>query len=158
MRFARSSILAMIVAMSFIPKPAHAQRRVPRSWESEPSRFSLVGDLLVAQPKGEFATQLDTNGFGINVGALMRLDKEGLLSIRTDLGGMQYGSETLHVPYWPITGRVSLDVETTNNAFWGSIGPQIQVPVGPVQPYMNAAIGFLDFNTSTSVRGSDSNY
>ena len=57
---------------------------------------------------------------------------------------MQYGSETLHVPYLPITGRVSLDVETTNNVFWGSIGPQIQVPVGPVQPYMNAAIGFMD--------------
>ena len=71
---------------------------------------------------------------------------------------MQYGSETLHVPYLPITGRVSLDVETTNNVVWGSIGPQIQVPVGPVQPYMNAAIGFMDFRTSTSVSGSDSDY
>lgn len=158
MRFVRSSVLVILVAMSFIPQPAQAQRRALRSWQSEPSRFSLVGDLLVAQPKGEFATQLDRNGFGINVGALMRLDKEGLLSIRGDLGGMQYGSETLHVPYWPVTGRVSLDVETTNNAFWGSIGPQIQFPVGPVQPYMNAAVAFVDFNTSTSVRGSDSNY
>ena len=158
MRFVRTSILATIVAMSFISKPAHAQRRAPRSWDREPSRFSIVGDLLVAQPKGEFATQLDTNGFGINVGGLFRIDREGLLTIRGDLGGMQYGSETLHVPYLPITGRVSLDVETTNNAFWGSIGPQIQVPVGPVQPYMNAAIGFVDLVTSTAVRGSDSQY
>ena len=158
MRFVRSSILAAVVAVSFIPGPAHGQRRAPRSWQSEPSRFSLVGDLLVAQPKGEFATQIDTNGFGINLGALFRVDRDGFLSIRGDIGGMQYGSETLHVPYWPITGRVSLDVETTNNTFWGSIGPQIQVPVGPVQPYLNAAIGFLDFNTSTSVRGSDSDY
>ena len=47
---------------------------------------------------------------------------------------------------------------TTPNAFWGSIGPQIQVPVGPVQPYMNAAIGFMALVTSTSVRGSDSQY
>ena len=158
MRFVRSSILATVVAMSFIPIAAHAQRRTPRYWESEPSRFTLVGDLLVAQPKGEFATQIDRNGFGANIGGLFRLDREGLFSIRGDIGGMQYGSETLHVPYWPITGRVSLDVETTNNTFWGSIGPQIQVPVGPVQPYMNAAVGFMDFNTSTSVRGSDSNY
>ena len=71
---------------------------------------------------------------------------------------MEYGSETLHAPYLPITGRVSLDIETTNNMFWGSIGPQIQVPVGPVQPYMNAAVGFMSLVTSTAVRGSDSDY
>ena len=40
----------------------------------EPSRFTIVGDVLVAQPKGEFSTQLDTNGFGANVGALFRID------------------------------------------------------------------------------------
>ena len=158
MQIVRSSILATVVAMSLIPHIAQAQRRDPRSWQTQPSRFSLVGDLLVAQPKGEFATQLDTEGFGINVGALFRLDREGILSVRGDLGGMQYGSETLHVPYLPLTGRVSLDVETTNNAFWGSIGPQVTVPVGPIQPYMNAAVGFMDLVTSTSVRGSDSDY
>jgi len=158
MRFVRSSILATLVAMSISPLAAHAQRREPRRWEREPSRFTLVVDGLVAQPKGEFATELDGNGGGLNVGALFRVDKEGLLSIRGDLGGMQYGSETLHVPYLPITGRVSLDVETTNNMFWGSIGPQVQVPVGPIQPYMNAAIGFTELVTTTSVRGSDSDY
>jgi hypothetical protein len=158
MRFVRMSILATVVAVSFIPSLAHAQRRIPRSWERGPSRFSIVGDVLVAQPKGEFATEIDTEGFGINVGGLFRLDKEGFLSVRGDIGGMQYGSETLHAPYLPITGRVALDVETTNSVFWGSIGPQIQVPVGRVEPYMNAAIGFMDFNTSTSVRGSDSDY
>jgi hypothetical protein len=125
---------------------------------SQPSRFTLVGDLLVAQPKGEFATELDTEGFGANVAGLFRLDREGILSVRGDLGGMQYGSETLRAPYWPITGRVALDVETTNSIFWGSIGPQISVPVGPIQPYMNAAIGFMDLVTKTSVRGSDSQY
>jgi opacity protein-like surface antigen len=114
--------------------------------------------LLVAQPKGEFATQIDTEGFGGNVGGLFRLDKDGILSIRGDIGGMQYGSETLHSPYLPITGRVALDVETTNSVVWGSIGPQISVPVGRFQPYMNAAIGFMDFTTQTSVRGSDSQY
>lgn len=158
MQFVRSSILAGLVAVSIIPFSAQAQRRAPRSWETKPSRFSIVGDLLVAQPKGEFSTQLDTNGFGANIGGIFRLDDEGLFSVRGDIGGMQYGSETLHAPYLPITGRVALDVETTNSVFWGSIGPQITVPVGPVQPYMNAAIGFMDFNTSTSVRGSDSDY
>ncbi len=158
MSFASKSILATIVAVSVVTSTADAQRRRPRTWESEPSRFSIVGDLLVAQPKGEFATQLDTEGFGANIAGLFRLDKEGIFSIRADLGGQQYGSETLHAPYLPITGRVSLDVETTNAAFWGSIGPQITVAAGPVQPYVNASIGFMELITSTSVRGSDSNY
>lgn len=158
MRFVRSSILATLVAMSLVSTTADAQRRRPRRWESGPSRFTLVGDLLVAQPKGEFATQLDTQGFGGNVGGLFRLDQEGIFSIRADVGGMMYGSETLRVPYLPITGRVSLDVETTNSVVWGSIGPQITVPVGVVQPYLNAAVGVMDFITSTSVRGSDSRY
>jgi hypothetical protein len=160
MPLAGKSILATLVAISFVTSTAEAQRRRPRTWDLEPSpsRFTLVGDFLVAQPKGEFGTQIDTEGFGVNVGGLFRLDKEGIFSLRGDIGGMQYGSETLHAPYLPITGRVSLDVETTNSVFWGSIGPQITVPVGPVQPYMNAAIGFMDFVTSTSVRGSDSRY
>lgn len=147
-----------LAAVSLVATSADAQRRRPSSWERGPSRFTLVGDLLVAQPKGEFATQLGTEGFGANVAGLFRLDREGLFSIRGDIGGMQYGSETYYVPYLPITGRVSLDVETTNNAYWGSIGPQITVPAGPVQPYLNAAVGIVGLVTSTSVRGSDSEY
>jgi hypothetical protein len=158
MRIVRLSVLVTLAAVSVLVSSAQAQRREPRSWATQPSRFSLVGDLLVAQPKGEFATQLDTEGFGANLGALFRIDRDGLFSLRADVGGMQYGSETLHAPYLPITGRVALDIETTNSVFWGSIGPQISAPVGPVQPYINAAVGFMDFNTSTSLRGSDSNY
>ncbi len=158
MRFVRFTVLASVFGVLIVSDSASAQRRAPSSWEREPSRFSIEGDLLVAQPKGEFATQIDTNGGGANVGALFRIDRDGLFSIRADIGGMQYGSETIYVPYLPLTGRVSLDVETTNNAFWGSIGPQIQVPVGRVYPYINAAIGFLAFQTSTSVKGSDSQY
>ena len=158
MQFRGSSVLAALVAVSLVSSSVEAQRRRPSSWDRGPSRFTLVGDLLVAQPKGEFATQLDTEGFGANIAGLFRVDREGILSIRGDLGGMQYGSETLHVPYLPITGRVSLDVETSNNAFWGSIGPQVTVAAGPVQPYINAAVGFIDLVTTTSVRGSDSEY
>lgn len=158
MRLIRSSILATLVALSFISTSADAQiRRRPRVRDVGPSRFTLVFDLLGAQPKGELATQID-EGFGGNLAGLFRLDREGIFSIRGDLGAMQYGSETLRVPYLPISGRVSLDVETTNMTGWGSIGPQITVPVGIIQPYIHAAIAVVNFTTTTSVEGSDSNY
>ncbi len=158
MRFTRSSILAALIGVAAVSATAGAQHRGGHRWETGPSRFSLEGDLLVAQPKGEFATEIDTQGFGANAGALFRIDKEGVFSIRADLGGMQYGSETIHAPFLPVTGRVALDVETTNQVFWGAIGPQITASVGRVQPYINAGIGFMDFVTQTSVRGSDSDY
>ncbi len=158
MRSICSSILVALVALPFFVASSDAQiRRRPRVRDVGPSRFTIVGDLLAAQPKGELANQID-EGFGANVAGLFRLDREGILSIRADLGGMQYGSETLHAPYLPITGRVSLDIETTNMVGWGSIGPQITVPVGFVQPYVHAAIGVASFVTSTSLRGSDSEY
>ena len=158
MRFIRSSILAALVGVVALSTTAGAQHRGGHRWETGPSRFSVEGDLLVAQPKGAFATELDTEGFGGNIGGLFRIDKEGIFSIRADIGGMQYGSETLHAPFLPITGRVGLDVETTNSVFWGAIGPQISAPVGRFQPYLNASIGFMDFITQTSVRGTDSDY
>lgn len=158
MRLNRSSVLAALVTLTLFSTVGEAQRRRPNTWERGPSRFTLVGDLLVAQPKGEFATELDTEGFGANIAGIFRLDREGIFSVRGDIGGMQYGSETFFVPYLPITGRVSLDVETANNAFWGSIGPQITVPAGPIEPYLNAAVGFMALVTTTSVRGSDSDY
>ena len=158
MRFTGKSILAALIAVSLVSANASAQSRRTHRWDSGPSRFTIVGDLLVAQPKGEFASQIDTQGFGGNVGGLFRLDKEGIFSIRADIGGMEYGNETLRVPYLPITGRVALDVGTTNDVFWGTIGPQISAPVGRFQPYINAAIGVMGFETKTSLKGSDSNY
>lgn len=158
MRFIRSSVLVALAALPFLVSSLDAQsRRRPRLRETGPSRFTLIGDLLAAKPKGELAAQID-EGYGGNVAGLFRLDREGIFSVRADIGGMQYGSERLRVPYLPISGRVALEVETTNIVGWGSIGPQITVPVGPIQPYLHAAIGVANFVTSTSVRGRDSDY
>ena len=152
MRFLCKAILAASVAAPCCVSSLHSQISArPAVQILKPSRFSIGGGLLFSQPKGEFANNIG-NGFGGDAFGLARLDPAGALSLRADVGGLQYGSETL-----PATsvfgGRTGFEVQTTNNILWGAIGPQLMIPVGPVRPYANAEIAVLGFSTTSSVRG-----
>lgn len=152
----RLSLVAVLLFVCTANSYAQSRPRGPLF----PTRFTIAGDLLVAQPKGEFGTNVDA-GFGANVVLLYKLDKAGVFSVRADLGGMQYGSETKRVPFLPFTGRVLLDVTTSNYVYWGAVGGQMQLLTsGPIRPYANAAIGLQGFVTESALSGSDesSNY
>lgn len=150
----RFSLVALFLIVGAAEAVAQSRRR-PILF---PSRFTIAGDLLVAQPKGEFGDNVE-NGFGGNIVFMYKIDRAGVLSLRADLGGMQYGSERKRVPFVPFTGRVLLDVTTSNNVFWGAIGPQMQLLTkGPVRPYVNAAIGFQGFVTESALSGSDESW
>ncbi len=152
MRYLRMSILAAVVAFPYGVSTLHAQiRERPRVYIQKPSRFTLGGGLLMSQPKGDLANNID-NGFGGDLYGLFRVDLDGVLSLRADVGGAEYGSETLGAPS-VFGGRVGFEVETSNSIFWAAIGPQVMVPVGPIRPYGNVAIGVMDFTTRSSVRG-----
>lgn len=120
-----------------------------------PGRFVFALDALIAQPKGEFGSYVD-KGFGGNLVLMYKLDPAGMISVRADVGGMQYDRERKRVPFLPITGRVRLDVTTSNDVYWGAIGPQLMLATkAPVRPYVNAAVGLQTFVTETSLSGSD---
>lgn len=154
MRFFRKTILAAAIAAPFCASLLQAQvSRRPRVPFEIPSRFTIGGGLLVSQPKGDFANNVD-NGFGGDLYGLFRIDQPGMLSLRADVGGLQYGSETIPAGF-VFGGRVGFEVQTTNSIFWAAIGPQVMVPVGPVRPYANVAIGGMYFTTNSSVRGND---
>ncbi len=157
MRFIRQTILggwAMfgVAVAPFLVSPLAAQiSRRPSVPIEQPSRFTIGGGLLMSQPRGELANNID-NGFGGDLYGLFRVDPAGVLSLRADIGGLEYGSET--IPSGSVFGgRVGFEVETSNSIFWGAIGPQLMVPVGPVRPYGNVAIGIMDFSTNSAVRG-----
>ena len=141
-----------MMTMPFLAASLEAQITArPQVTIQKPSRYTIGGSLLVSQPKGEFADNID-NGFGANGYGLMRLDRTGVLSLRADIGGSQYGSETLPAGYI-YGGRVGVEVVTTNSILWAAFGPQLTVPVGRIRPYANAAIGVMNFSTNSSVRG-----
>lgn len=140
------SLIASVAALTTAVSPAEAQ--FSRRGAIEP-RFVLFGDAVVSKPKGEFADYVD-QGFGFNAGALLRLDRAGMLGIRAEAGGLQYGRERMPVAF-DFSGRLSADVVTTNTIAWLSAGPQLTFPTGPIRPYANVAWALTNFRTTSSI-------
>lgn len=147
MRFKAVSVLstALIFACASV-----VEAQVVFNSASGPSRFSFGGDGVMSQPKGEFAGNVG-RGWGFNLNGMYRIDYKGYLSIRADGGTVQYGRERVDASFLGITGRVALNLETTNNIAWGAFGPQIMIPEGPFRPYVNAAIAYTDFSTTSTL-------
>jgi hypothetical protein len=153
MRTSFRPTLATLAVFSFAGV-AGAQQTVLFKAPAVPSRFTLGGDIVMLQPKGDFASNIG-RGAGLNGTALFRLDDKGYLQLRVDGGGAQYGSETKRIPLNPITGRVTFEVETTNTIAWAGIGGQLQIPDGPIRPYVNGSVAYTDFSTESSLKGLD---
>jgi hypothetical protein len=140
------SLFASMAALALALSPAEAQRS--RRTLGEP-RLVLFGDAVVSKPKGEFADYVD-QGYGFNAGAMFRLDRGGMLGLRAEIGGLQYGRERLPVAF-DFSGRLSADVVTTNTIGWLSAGPQLTLPTGAVRPYANVAWAVTNFRTTSSI-------
>lgn len=153
----QSRAVSVLITAFVVASGSKLDAQVVFNSTSVPSRFQVGIDAVLSQPKGEFATNIG-NGYGLNGTGMFRLDPKGFINIRGDIGTVQYGRETQRVPYQPITGRINLDVETTNNIAWGSIGGQLQIPDGWFRPYANASIAYTDFSTKSTLTGSDDNY
>lgn len=146
-----STTLTALLAFTALAttSPAAAQY----GFGGRPPRATLGGGAFVAQPVGEFKNYVD-NGFGAGGHLLLRVDPQGFLALRADVGYLIYGHETKRVSL-PDAGRVQFDVTTSNNILTYSIGPQLMVPAGPIRPYVNAFMGGAYFFTESSVGGSD---
>lgn len=156
MRQGTGTALAAFVFIS-LSDIAGAQQTILFKAPRVPSRFTLGGDVVMLQPKGELATNI-SRGYGFNGTGLFRLDEKGYAQLRFDGGLAQYGSETKQIPLNPITGRVSFRVETSNMIGWVGLGGQLQIPDGPFRPYVNGSLAYTDFATESSLKGSDSNF
>ena len=149
--------LAVLVAASLlVPAGAAAQVLVgaqPGQAAPGPIRAQAGGAVFIAQPVGEFADYVNV-GFGLGGHLLVRLDPAGAVSLRLDGGFVNYGRESKRVCLSQTIGcRILVDLVTSNNILFGSIGPQLAVPSGPLRPYVNGGIGFSYFATTSSVSG-----
>jgi hypothetical protein len=142
-----AALLALVTLLGATPVAAQY------AFGTRPARATAGGGVLVAQPVGEFKNYV-ANGFGGGGHLMLRVDPQGFLALRADVGYLVYGHETKRVSL-PNAGRVEFDVTTSNNILTYSIGPQLMVPTGPIRPYVNATAGGAYFFTESSVGGSD---
>jgi hypothetical protein len=115
----------------------------------------VVGvSLITADPAGELGYYFD-QGFGAQLNGAFPLEPSGRLRIRGDLGWVIYGYERKRVCFGtPIGCRIEADLTTTNNIFFGGLGPELVLATGTVQPYLNVSWGLSYFATSSSLGGS----
>ncbi len=130
---------------------ARAQTDMPY----KPLHARASGGLLIASPVGEFNDYVGT-GWGLGGTFILHLDRAGIIGLRADAGFLNYGNEKRQVCLSETVGcRIQVDLTTSNNIVFGSIGPELTAPAGPVQPYVNASIGFSYFATTSSLHGSN---
>jgi opacity protein-like surface antigen len=135
---------AVLVGLaSLLASPARAQ-------ETPAPRWAVGGTFVTAEPVGEFSNSVDTS-FGANFVGHYAFNR--VFRLRVDGGFVQYGSEARQICL--PNCRVQLDVNTTNNIGYGSIGPEIVWPARRVRPYANAGIGGSYFSTSSHLDGVD---
>ncbi len=136
---------ALALACSFaFPPGARAQVGPP-----DLALPSVGLNFLVGEPDGEFANYVD-HAFGGELTGRLPVGPSGLVSLRADLGVLVYGYESKRVCIGG-TCRIQARLETSNNIFYGGVGPELAVPLGWARPYMNAFLGFGYFNTSSSL-------
>ena len=114
------------------------------------ARWELGGTFAVMSPQGEFGG-LVGEGFGAGFHAALGFDDARAFRLRFEAGYLNYGSETLGVPVFAATDRILADIVTRNNIGYVGLGPEIRLPYGPFQPYVNGFVGLGYFFTESSV-------
>jgi len=95
-------------------------------------------------------------GYGVSGAYLFRLDAQGILSLRADIAGVQYGNESKRSAFSEtVRDRVQVRTRTSNYIFPMTVGPQLAWPSGPIRPYVNAGVGAQAFVTESDVEGVD---
>lgn len=160
-RIGRAAALLVAVAMPVVaqnssPDTVCVCRTQRRHEPSELARRS-AGSFAFTQsrPLGGLKDNIGF-GYGGSAAYLFRLDHDGFLSLRADVGLVDYGEESMRVPLSPtIGGRIQVKVVTSNYIVPLSIGPQLMWPTGAVRPYITAGLGGQFFFTDSHIAGSD---
>lgn len=145
------TFMATLTVLLLAPVPVLAQGR----GATGPVRGRLGIGLDAAKPVGEFSNYVDWGG-GVRGFGLLALDPAGVFGLRLDGSYVVYGHQRRRVPLSPTVPLIDVYVNTDNQIIFGSLGPQITFPIGPVRPFLRGGLGLSYFATTSSVQGTSS--
>jgi hypothetical protein len=123
------------------------------SERSGPRITSVSGGFVgtMAAPVGDFKNYV-SSGWGGGGNVRWFPGGQSTIAIRADLSLLVYGRQTTRECFG--TGcRILVDVTTSNNIINGMLGPELQVPVGIIRPYVNGMAGVSVFATQSTADG-----
>lgn len=120
---------------------------------SRPIRSQVGGQVYYAQAVGDFADFID-HGWGGALHGTLLLGDPGVLGLRFDAGFMSYGRDRIRDCITP-SCLVQGDITTSNNLAYVGVGPQLQVPVGPLRPYVAGQVGWTFLWTESKIEGTN---
>lgn len=147
---ARAPFLPLVPALALAGVLASGSRIQAQHVRHGAPAAVLGISFLVGDPLGAFSDYVD-DGFGAEFFGRFPLEPQGLVSLRAELGFLIYGYESKRVCFEGVGCRVQARLQTTNNIFYGGIGPELGLPLDWVRPYVNASLGFGYFNTRSSL-------
>jgi hypothetical protein len=129
-----------------VAQPAGAQEiREPRAF--------LGLSFVAGDPVGDLGDFFD-QGFGGQLEASWAMTEDRRLRLRADVGVLVYGHEKISMCH-PVGCRIGVDLTTTNNIFYGGVGPEFAFATGAFEPYVFGTVGLSYFATISSLSGAD---
>ena len=116
-------------------------------------RGALGLSFVAGNPVGDLGSFFD-QGFGGQIEASWAMSDDRRLRLRADAGVLVYGHETIAMCH-PVGCRIGVDLTTTNNIFYGGVGPEIVLATGALEPYVFGTLGLSYFATISSLSGPD---
>jgi len=110
---------------------------------------------IVGSPQGQFDTQLDATGFGINAFGGIRVGRNSPILMGIDLGFLIYGHERRQEPFSRTIPDVTVDVVTDNNIVLSHFLLRFQPARGAVRPYFDGLFGLKYLFTETRIQDTD---
>jgi len=105
---------------------------------------------VTGEPVGELGSFFD-HGFGAELGGSWSVTENRLLRVRGDAGFLVYGYHRAHYCYsTPYGCQVQGGATTSNDIFYFGLGPELALPLGPVEPYVYGTAGLSWFTTFSS--------
>ncbi len=135
----------IVISLFLIARPAAAQD------DFRIGQFQGGLDFMLGFPQGEFETNVDALGYGINLDLGYVFPRLPLVAGITG-GAATYGSRTYRVPFNSQIQTVFVEMNTSNNIAFGHLFLRFQPQTGVFRPYFEGLLGMNVLWTESTVK------